>query len=146
MADDDLILPTRKVLSLEDAKEAEKRPRRPGDKLQDYVTRGWALETFGKLATNLGQEMYTQVSGEIAEHLEGMEARLQQMVQRELYNRSFRGRLRAFLIRHGAQEKPPQLVHEEVTAALDPNIATAHVSAEEMDADRVSIAPERFGP
>jgi hypothetical protein len=131
MADpkDGLFLQKRDVVSLDEARaEAEEQRRRPGDKLNDYVTRGWAKETFGKLAVELGAKMYEQVSEEIAEYLEEQERRHLLFIRREIEARSFMGRLRTLtrniLYALGAESKPalvPRVV--DPVEALDPGVA-----------------------
>jgi hypothetical protein len=126
--DKSLYLPSRKVISLDDERELseKKKARPPGSKGSDFVTRDWALETFGKASVNIGQQMYDQVSGELADHLEQMELRLLHGIRAEIERRSFRGRLRMFLMRMGAKPKlsiEPRVV--DPVEVLDPNSGAA---------------------
>lgn len=129
------------IVALDDVREAKNMSAKEREQLNERVTKGWAKETFGKLAIELGQKMYDQFSEETAAHLEQMEHDIERRIywgivarlENERKARSWYGRFRTLLLRLGAKEKPLELKHP-------PKVSDAEMRAIE-EAQRPAEAP-----
>lgn len=99
---DRLLTPSRDIVSIDEHREqAETAKRRPTGKMGDFVTREEMMMAVGKASLALGQKMYDQASGELAENFDEQEARMIDLIQRrfaalerERMGRTFLGRCR----------------------------------------------------
>lgn len=151
----DIILSDGKIVDLEEARqaaEASKAARTPGN-LNDFVTRREMLQILDKVITGVGdasaavgEQVYEAVAEETQKHLQEMHTEILNHVGAKFERRTFRGRLRAlrgYLIELGVIRPPlspalfdPALfgppTHDDVTAALDPNV--------QAESDRAALA------
>lgn len=137
---EDLLVPDNRVVSLDEArkeKEAPRRRRTGVGRENDLMYRSDVEELVkagvGGGMVALGSKVYEQMSGEIAEYIDGMEERLWQRMQTEMYRRSVRGRLRGLLIRLGAVPRAQLERTVDAVDVLDPNVHAAAAAHSEED-------------
>lgn len=137
MADDngkkpDLLVPDHSIVSIEQAKQEAQRKKggKGGGTASNFVSQQQLLDILDGIQAGIaqgvlavGEKMYEQASGELAENFEDLERRMVALVHRELEARSLRGRARAWWRRVAGHPAPALVV--DAVEALDPNIAAA---------------------
>jgi hypothetical protein len=150
---DELLVPDRRVVSIEEAKRERQTPANsaPGSPTA-FVTKKEMLVLIGKINVGIGeaslavgQKVFDQLAEETEEHLRRMHFQILQEQRGEFERRSLRGRWRALLTRLGLRRTPlPPTLMVDAAVALDPGVHAAQREAilAELQARAAAVEPE----
>jgi len=97
-----------------------KRTRPPADFMKGYVTREEVIEHMTTASLEIGNKMYEQMSGEIAEDLEAREKAITRHIIEYFEERTIRGKIKRFIGRFRPKTAPALVV--DAVDVLDPNV------------------------
>lgn len=131
----DLLVPDTRIVSIEEAKKeitAKKQGGKGGGTASNFVSQQQFLDVVEGIQAGIsmgilavGEKMYEQASGELAENFEDQERRMIALIHREFERRSLRGRARALWRRIAGYPEPALVADVDAVDALDPNVAAA---------------------